>query len=350
MSRNTKSNFKHLNTTYMKTLSKQNTETQLDFDLSSFQTSNNFSKKNSVNDTNTNTYTNSNNTSKHCTNSKIKQHKHKNNFFSNFATFDNISNQHSKSRSKYLQCNKNINHLLQNNSINKENKSFSQMKKRIKTKSKTKENINPHLFHLKPSSSTITKTDCNSLNISNNSKIKISKEKNKRIKKFEKTLKKSNTGKILYINIKKYKNSNASRKLGSPGPNKFIIKTNINSPLDSSRKQKQIIKLNKELINKNNEINNLKIRIKEQDKYIYDLENKIKSIRNNKQGEDEEYEQYSKKMILRNIKVLTNENEELHKQIKEYKEKEIKIMRALYYINKKGISIDEFLDCNNDDK
>ena len=53
-------------------------------------------------------------------------------------------------------------------------------------------------------------------------------------------------------------------------------------------------------------------------------------------------------MILRNIKVLTNENEELHKQIKEYKEKEIKIMRALYYINKKGISIDTFLDCNAD--
>ena len=37
MSRNIK-----LNTTYMKTLSKQNTDMQLDFDLSSFQTSNNF--------------------------------------------------------------------------------------------------------------------------------------------------------------------------------------------------------------------------------------------------------------------------------------------------------------------
>ena len=51
-------------------------------------------------------------------------------------------------------------------------------------------------------------------------------------------------------------------------------------------------------------------------------------------------------MILRNIKVLTTENEELHKQIKEYKEKEIKIMRSLYFLNKKGISIDEFLDFN----
>ena len=48
-------------------------------------------------------------------------------------------------------------------------------------------------------------------------------------------------------------------------------------------------------------------------------------------------------MIVRNIKVLTNENEELHKQIDEYKEKEIKIMKALYYLNKPGISIDSFL-------
>jgi hypothetical protein len=333
----------------MKTLSKQNTETQLDFDLSSFQTSNNFSKKNSVIDTNTNTYTNSNNTSKHCTNSKIKQNKHKHNFFSNFATFDNITNHHNKSHSKYLQCNNTINPLIQNNSINKENKSFSQIKKRIKSKSKTKEMINQNLFHLKPSSLAI-KTDSNSLNISNNSKKKISKEKYKKDKMVEKSLKKSSTGKILNISIKKYKNSNALRKLGSPGLTKFIIKTNINSPLDSNRKQKQIIKLKKELENKKDEIINLKRRISEQDKYIYDLENKIKSIRNNKQEEDEEYEQYSKKMILRNIKVLTNENEELHKQIKEYKEKEIKIMRALYYINKKGISIDTFLDCNTEDK
>ena len=262
----------------MKTLSKQNTETQLDFDLSSFQTSNNFSKKNSIYDTNTNTYTNSNNTSKHCTNSKIKKNKNKYNYFSNFSTFDNITNHHNKSRSKYLQCNNNINPLIQNTSINKENKSFSQIKKRIKTKSKTKEIINPHLFHLKQSSSLAIKTDSNSLNISNNSKKKKSKEKNK---KFEKIRKKSSNGKKLNIKIKKYQNSNAMRKFGSPGLTKFIIKTNtnINSPLDSNRKQKQIMKLNKELLNKKDEIINLKKRISEQDKYIYDLENKIKSIR-----------------------------------------------------------------------
>ena len=63
--------------------------------------------------------------------------------------------------------------------------------------------------------------------------------------------------------------------------------------------------------------------------------------------EDVEYEQYSKKMIVRNIKVLNDENEELHKQINEYKEKEMKIMKALYYLNKQGISIDNFLESNN---
>ena len=179
MSRNIRLNFKHLNTnSFIKTLSKQNTDTQLDFDLSSFQTSNNFSKKNSVVETNTNTYTNSINTSKHFTNSKIKSNKYKNNIFKNFSNFGNITNHHSKSRSKYLQ-NINTNHLFQNNSLNKENHSFSQIKKRIKTK--TKDRINPHSRHFKPSSLTITKTDYNNnLNKSKNSKIKNLKEKNRK--------------------------------------------------------------------------------------------------------------------------------------------------------------------------
>ena len=55
-------------------------------------------------------------------------------------------------------------------------------------------------------------------------------------------------------------------------------------------------------------------------------------------------------MIVRNIKDLTNENEELHKQINEFKEKEIKIMKALYYLNKQGISIDAYLENINDEK
>ena len=55
-------------------------------------------------------------------------------------------------------------------------------------------------------------------------------------------------------------------------------------------------------------------------------------------------------MILRNIKVLTDENEILHKQVNEHKDKEIKIMKALYYLNKQGISIDSFLNNINDEK
>ena len=179
MSRNIRLNFKHLNTTtFMKTISKQNTDTQLDFELSSFQTSNNFSKKNSVVETNTNTYTNSNNTSKHCTNSKLKSNNHKNNIFKTFSIFGNITNHYNKSHSKYLQ-NNNTNYLFQNNSLNKENHSFSQIKKRIKTK--TKDKINPHCLHFKPSSLTINKFEYNnSLNTSKNSKIKNSKEKKRK--------------------------------------------------------------------------------------------------------------------------------------------------------------------------
>ena len=328
----------------MKTISKQNTETQLDFDLSSFQTSNNFSKKSSVHETNTNTNTNSNNTSKHCTNSKIKQNNHKNKFYSNFSIINNITKNLSRNRSKYLK-NSNHNYLYQNSTLSKENKTYSQIKKRIKTKTN---DLNPNSLHFKSLYSVIAKTDYNSLNTSKSSKIKLSRDKNINSRKINNfTLKKCNTGKFLNIKIKQNKCSkNMSKNLGSPAINKFIIKTNINSPLDSNRKDKQIIKLNNDLANKNIEVNNLKKRINEQNKYINNLENKIKSINNNKKRDDDEYEQYSKKMILRNIKVLTTENEELHKQIKEYKEKEIKIMRALYYLNKKGISIDEFLDFN----
>ena len=347
MSRNIRQNLKYLNTTYIKTISKQNTETQLDFDLSSFHISNHFSKKNSVDNTNANTYTNSNNTSKQCTNSKIK---HNNNsrkkFFSTFSKDNNLKDSQSKSHSKYIK-NNNINYLMQNNSLNKENKSFSLVKKRIQ-----KNNLNSNFLYLKPSSLTITKTEYNnSINSSKISKKIMSKEKNRYMRELINfTLKKSNTGKN--INIKKInKQSNMTKKLGSPGLNKFIIKTNINSPLDSYRKDSQIIKLHNDLNNKKNEINNLKKRINEQNKYIYDLENKIKNIKNEQKGDDEEEcEQYSKKMIIRNIKALTIENEELQKQINEYKNKEIKIMKALYYINKKGISIDDFLDNNKDNK
>ena len=151
------------------------------------------------------------------------------------------------------------------------------------------------------------------------------------------------------LTIKNCYNNLKATKIGNNIINNHSIKTNINSPIGSDREEKQIINLNHELTNKKNEINKLKERINEQNKYIIELEEKIKSIIDEKMKEDIDYEQYSKKMIVRNIKVLTSENEELHKQIDEYKEKEMKIMKALYYLNKQGISIDSFLGNNNNE-
>ena len=325
MSRNIKSNFRQYNTSYMKTISKQTVDTQYDIDVSSFQTSNNISKKNNQNKTNIYTYTNNNNSNKRYPNYKKRI---KNNSFKKFALFNN------NSKNKH----KNNLYLFNNNTLNNDSYSFSKFKKRIKAKTKDKIQVDNNI-NIKPSISHKNKTEFNSLNISKNSKFKNKKEKNNLNN--EPTnilLKKSNTSKIFHLKIKNCHNNLKSRK---------TIKTNINSPLDSDREEKQIISLNHELTNKKNEINKLKERIDEQNKYIKELEEKIKNIIDEKVKEDVEYEQYSKKMIVRNIKVLNDENEELHKQINEYKDKEMKIMKALYYLNKQGISIDNFLESNN---
>jgi len=341
MSRNIKSNFKQMNNTYMKTLSKQTTDTQYDIDVSSFQTSNNYSNKNKIYEINIHTYTNNSNIKKRYPNKKIKSN--------SFQKYDLIDN--------YINNNKNrFNHkkklfLFNNNTLINEANSLSKYKKKIKAK--TKEKINISNIKYKQNLSTINKTQYNGLNISKNSKLKKSKEKtNNNINEKNNflSLKKSNTNKRLNIKSKNANNSKPIRKIGSPGINKFIIKTNINSPLGSDREEKQIMSLKKELKISNNEINDLNNRINEQNKYISELEEKVKNIIDNKLGEDIEYKQYSKKMIVRNIKDLTEENEELHKQIDEYKEKEIQIMKALYYINKQGISIDKFLEEINNDK
>ena len=342
MSRNIKTNFKQYNTSYMKTLSKQTNDTQFDEDISSFQSGNHFSNKNNIYKTNISTYTNSNNTNKRYPNYKIRI---KNNSFKKFALFNN-----NKSKNKY----KNNLYLFNNNTLNNESQSFSKYKKRIKAKTKDKIIIN-NTINIKPTSWSKNKTDHNSLNISKNLKLTNKKDKLSHLNVESESknlfLQKSNTSKIFNIKIKKCHNkSKNTKKSGNPNINNYSIKTNINSPLGSDRDEKQIISLNHELKNKNNEIDNLKKRIDEQNKYITELEDKIKCIIDNKIGQDVELEQYSKKMIVRNIKDLTNENEELHKQINEFKEKEIKIMKALYYLNKQGISIDSFLENINDGK
>ena len=122
-----------------------------------------------------------------------------------------------------------------------------------------------------------------------------------------------------------------------------IHKTCINTPMESNRKTEQIMHLNKEIELKENEINNLKTIINEKDLYIKNLENKISSLNVNK-NVDEEYEKYSKIIMLKNVKNLTTENEELHKQIKEYKLKEIKMQKLIENMSKKGIDINNILE------
>ena len=325
----------------MKTLSKQANDTQFDADVSSFQTSNNLCNKNNIYKANVSTYTN-NNSNKRYFNYKKRI---KNYSFKKFTLFNNYSNNNNSK-------NKNNLYLFSNNTLNNENHSFSTYKKRIRAKTKGDTTKNKNI-NVKLASSTKNKSDYNSLNISNNSKSKNKNRKNNILNNEPNNLllKKSNTSKILKINIKKCcKNQKFVAKLGNPNLNIYTNKTNINSPLGSDRDEKQIISLNHELTNKNVEIKDLKKRIDEQNNYITELEDKIKNIIDAKVKEDIEYEQYSKKMIVRNIKVLTTENEELHKQINEYKDKEIKIMKVLYYLNKQGISIDSFLEKLNNEK
>lgn len=337
MSRNIKSNFKSYNTSYMKTISKQTVDTQYDIDVSSFQTSNNISKKNNIKKTNIYTYANNNNSNRRYSNYKVRI---KNNSFKKFAL---INNNNSKSKHK------NNLYLFNNNTLNNNSHSFSKFKKKIKSKTKDKISVN-NTLNIKSTSNNKIKTEINSLNISKNTKIKNKKENNNLNKEPNNfLLKKSNTSKLFQIKIKNCHNNLKATKIGNNIINNYSTNTNINSPIGSDREEKQIISLNHELTNKKNEINKLKERINEQNKYITELEEKIKSIIDEKKKEDIDYEQYSKKMIVRNIKVLTTENEELHKQIDEYKGKQMKIMKALYYLKKQGISIDSFLENQNNE-
>ena len=127
-------------------------------------------------------------------------------------------------------------------------------------------------------------------------------------------------------------------------------KTCINTPIESFRRKEQIINLNKEIEAKEKEINDLKSIVNSKDLHIKNLEEKISSL-NVTQNVDKEYEKYSKIIIVKNIKNLTIENEQLHKQVSEYKTKEIKMLKLLQNMKKKGIDIDSILSqVNNDEK
>ena len=159
MSRNIKSNFKQMNNTYMKTISKQTTDTQYDMDVSSFQTSNNFSNKSKIFVTNIHTYTNNSNINKRYPNYKIK-----NNSFQKFALIDNYSNniKNKSNQKKKL-------FLFNNNTLNNESQSFSKCKKRRKAKTKEKIIITKNINYQRASSSA-NKTEYNTFFIATSPK------------------------------------------------------------------------------------------------------------------------------------------------------------------------------------
>ena len=143
------------------------------------------------------------------------------------------------------------------------------------------------------------------------------------------------------------KNSNSANKTFKKNSVELItkkishVRTNINSPLNRSEI------LQSELEDKEKTINNLKEILNNKEQIINDLKNEITQLKNTKNEEDE-YEQYSKKIMLRNIKSLTVENNDLRKELEIYKNKEIKIMSILYNLNKNGIPIDDLVNFAED--
>ena len=121
-----------------------------------------------------------------------------------------------------------------------------------------------------------------------------------------------------------------------------LHKTCINTPMESYRKLEKILKLSKDIEKKEKEIFDLKKLKEEKDEYIKNLENKLSTLNINK-NIDNEYEKYSKIVMVKNVQNLTRENEELHKQIKEYQFKEKKIFNLLQNMKKKGVDINNVL-------
>ena len=170
----------------------------------------------------------------------------------------------------------------------------------------------------------------------NNNSKNYSLSKNKKTKNF--SFSKNENSRNIYLE-KSYKNSISEK----PKIHNYNIRTSINSPLSSTSKNEQIIKLKKEIELKNNEINILKIEISEKNKIIKTLNDENINLKNDK-SEEEEYEQYSKKIMIRNVKLLTSENQQLRNEIEQYKRKIMTMMKILYNMKNKGIPIDEFVE------
>lgn len=145
--------------------------------------------------------------------------------------------------------------------------------------------------------------------------------------------------KIFRSKIKQKKSHNNS--ISASSTHNYIKKkmhTSLNSPTKSN-----------ELITKlTTEVNQLKAQITQQDDYVRSLEKEIVELKMNK-NENNEYEEYTKKQMLRSVKILEVENKQLREEIENYKAKEIKMMKMLYNMSKKGIPIEEMINCAEED-
>lgn len=145
--------------------------------------------------------------------------------------------------------------------------------------------------------------------------------------------------KIFRSKIKPKKSHNNS--ISASSTHNYIKKkmhTSLNSPTKSN-----------ELITKlTTEVNHLKAQLNQQDDYVKSLEREIDELKMSK-NETNEYEEYTKKQMLREVKILEVENKQLKEEIENYKAKEIKMMKMLYNMSKKGIPIEEMINCAEED-
>lgn len=140
------------------------------------------------------------------------------------------------------------------------------------------------------------------------------------------------------------------------------LKNDYNNLKIQMREELNII--NNKLKEKDREIKELNSLLERKDKYIKDLEIMLNDI--NKKfdqdrsatlkspqanGEADEYLYYSHKQLMRDFKMLSQENKnlrdsnnQLETELNQRKEKEIKIMQLLFYLNRKGIPIEEIIE------
>ena len=121
-----------------------------------------------------------------------------------------------------------------------------------------------------------------------------------------------------------------------------INKTRIHTSANSPRKTHQhVLKLQQE-------IKALKATVKQQKAHIQGLEKELSSLKST-QSESNTYEEYAKKQLMRNVEILSKENSQLREEIEKYKSKVTKMMKLLYNMSKKGISVDVMVDCAEED-